>query len=166
MPRGEGPHEGRSEALVVARTPLRESKGPAVPGGTPGRRRETGHLADQRAAEPDRVRRCEIDPVPVARVESNGFLLVRPAVNSEVKHLSPGHLTSSWRAFEVNVPWHHHRAISLRSDRTPSSRSTSMSVARTPLRPQVFTPADTGFEQRIRASFTRQRVMTTIGAEL
>ena len=41
-----------------------------------------------------------------------------------------------------------------------------MSVARTPLRPQVFTPADTGFEQRIRASFARQRVMNTIGAEL
>jgi uncharacterized protein (TIGR00369 family) len=30
----------------------------------------------------------------------------------------------------------------------------------------VFTPADPAFEQRVRASFARQRAMTTIGAEL
>ena len=32
--------------------------------------------------------------------------------------------------------------------------------------PQVFTPADDAFEQRVRASFARQRLMATIGAEL
>jgi len=31
---------------------------------------------------------------------------------------------------------------------------------------QVLVPADEAFEQRVRASFARQRVMTTIGAEL
>jgi uncharacterized protein (TIGR00369 family) len=41
-----------------------------------------------------------------------------------------------------------------------------MSVARTPFGPQIFTPADAAFEQRVRASFARQRVMNTIGAEL
>jgi uncharacterized protein (TIGR00369 family) len=41
-----------------------------------------------------------------------------------------------------------------------------MSVVRTPFGPQVFTPADAAFEQRVRASFARQRVMSTIGAEL
>ena len=39
-----------------------------------------------------------------------------------------------------------------------------MSVSRNG--PQVFTPADPEFEQRVRASFARQRVMQTIGAEL
>lgn len=32
--------------------------------------------------------------------------------------------------------------------------------------PQTFTPPDARFEDRVRASFTRQRVMTTIGAVL
>jgi uncharacterized protein (TIGR00369 family) len=41
-----------------------------------------------------------------------------------------------------------------------------MSAARPPFGPQVFTPADAAFEQRVRASFARQRVMNTIGAEL
>jgi uncharacterized protein (TIGR00369 family) len=41
-----------------------------------------------------------------------------------------------------------------------------MSVGRTPFGPQVFTPAHAGFEQRVRASFARQRIMQTIGAEL
>jgi uncharacterized protein (TIGR00369 family) len=41
-----------------------------------------------------------------------------------------------------------------------------MSAATTPFGPQSFTPADAGFEQRVRASFTRQRVMNTIGAAL
>ena len=41
-----------------------------------------------------------------------------------------------------------------------------MSVARTPPGPQVFTPADPEFEHRVRASFARQRVMQTLGAEL
>ena len=41
-----------------------------------------------------------------------------------------------------------------------------MSAARIPFGPQTFTPADAAFEQRVRASFARQRVMSTIGAEL
>jgi uncharacterized protein (TIGR00369 family) len=41
-----------------------------------------------------------------------------------------------------------------------------MTAARTPFGPQVFTPADPAFEQRVRASFARQRVMATIGAEM
>jgi uncharacterized protein (TIGR00369 family) len=41
-----------------------------------------------------------------------------------------------------------------------------MSTTRPPLGPQVFTPADAAFEQRVRASFARQRVMDTIGASL
>lgn len=41
-----------------------------------------------------------------------------------------------------------------------------MSTTRPPLGPQVFTSADADFEQRVRASFARQRVMNTIGAEL
>ena len=41
-----------------------------------------------------------------------------------------------------------------------------MSATRTPFGPQGFTPADAGFEQRVRASFARQRIMKTIGAEL
>lgn len=36
----------------------------------------------------------------------------------------------------------------------------------TPIGPQVFTPSDPGFADRVRASFARQRVMATIGAEL
>lgn len=35
-----------------------------------------------------------------------------------------------------------------------------------PFAPQTFTPADDAFEQRVRTSFARQRVMTTIGATL
>jgi uncharacterized protein (TIGR00369 family) len=34
------------------------------------------------------------------------------------------------------------------------------------LPPQTFTPADPDFAERVRASFARQRVMTTIGATL
>ena len=34
------------------------------------------------------------------------------------------------------------------------------------LEPQRFTPADAAFEERVRASFARQRLMTTIGAKL
>jgi uncharacterized protein (TIGR00369 family) len=41
-----------------------------------------------------------------------------------------------------------------------------MSVARPPVGPQVFTPADAEFEQRVRASFARQRLMRSLGAEL
>ena len=41
-----------------------------------------------------------------------------------------------------------------------------MSAADRPQGPQVFTPKDTGFEERVRASFARQRVMSTIGARL
>ncbi|MBN8469923.1 PaaI family thioesterase [Corallococcus exiguus] len=41
-----------------------------------------------------------------------------------------------------------------------------MSAARPPFGPQVFTPADAAFEQRVRDSFARQRVMNTIGASL
>lgn len=41
-----------------------------------------------------------------------------------------------------------------------------MSASRTPFAPQVFTPADAAYERRVRDSFARQRVMTTIGAEL
>jgi uncharacterized protein (TIGR00369 family) len=41
-----------------------------------------------------------------------------------------------------------------------------MSAARPPFGPQVFTPPDAAFEERVRASFARQRVMSTIGAEL
>ncbi|NNB84262.1 PaaI family thioesterase [Corallococcus exiguus] len=41
-----------------------------------------------------------------------------------------------------------------------------MSAARPPFGPQVFTPADAAFEQRVRDSFARQRVMDTIGASL
>lgn len=41
-----------------------------------------------------------------------------------------------------------------------------MSVARPPFGPRVFTPADAAFEQRVRDSFARQRVMTTLGATL
>lgn len=37
---------------------------------------------------------------------------------------------------------------------------------KSPIEPPVFTPADPAFEQRARDSFARQRVMTTIGAEL
>jgi len=36
----------------------------------------------------------------------------------------------------------------------------------TPFAPQIFTPADAAFEQRVRASFASQRVMSTIGAAL
>ena len=39
-------------------------------------------------------------------------------------------------------------------------------MANKSLEPQRFTPADGAFEQRVRASFARQRLMTTIGAEL
>jgi len=39
-------------------------------------------------------------------------------------------------------------------------------MARTPFEPQKFTPADAAFEERVRASFARQRLMTTIGARL
>ncbi|NPD22622.1 MULTISPECIES: PaaI family thioesterase [Corallococcus] len=41
-----------------------------------------------------------------------------------------------------------------------------MSTGRPPFGPQVFTPADAAFEQRVRDSFARQRVMDTIGASL
>ena len=41
-----------------------------------------------------------------------------------------------------------------------------MSATRTPFGPQVFTPADAAFDQRVRASFARQRIMNFIGAEL
>src|ERR1041384_6571789 len=41
-----------------------------------------------------------------------------------------------------------------------------MSAADRPLGTQVFTPKDTAFEERVRASFGRQRVMSTIGAQL
>jgi len=41
-----------------------------------------------------------------------------------------------------------------------------MSAATPPFGPQTFTPADAEFEQRVRDSFARQRVMTTIGASL
>lgn len=41
-----------------------------------------------------------------------------------------------------------------------------MSADKSPFAPQVFTPADDAFEHRVRASFARQRVMTTIGAAL
>ncbi|MCY1043192.1 PaaI family thioesterase [Corallococcus sp. bb12-1] len=41
-----------------------------------------------------------------------------------------------------------------------------MSAARPPFGSQVFTPADTAFEQRVRDSFARQRVMNTLGATL
>ena len=41
-----------------------------------------------------------------------------------------------------------------------------MSTPTPPFGPQIFTPADAAFEQRVRASFARQRVMTTIGATL
>jgi uncharacterized protein (TIGR00369 family) len=41
-----------------------------------------------------------------------------------------------------------------------------MTAVRTPLGPQAFTPVDHAFEQRVRASFARQRVMATIGAEM
>jgi uncharacterized protein (TIGR00369 family) len=41
-----------------------------------------------------------------------------------------------------------------------------MSAARTPFEPQTFTPADAAFEQRVRSSFARQRLMNLIGAEL
>jgi len=41
-----------------------------------------------------------------------------------------------------------------------------MSAARTPWEPQVFTPQDPAFADRVRQSFARQRVMTTIGATL
>ncbi|NRD61495.1 PaaI family thioesterase [Corallococcus exiguus] len=41
-----------------------------------------------------------------------------------------------------------------------------MSAGRPPFGPRVFTPADAAFEQRVRDSFARQRVMDTIGASL
>ena len=41
-----------------------------------------------------------------------------------------------------------------------------MSAADRPGGTQVFTPKDTAFEERVRASFARQRVMSTIGAQL
>ncbi|NNC15149.1 PaaI family thioesterase [Corallococcus exiguus] len=41
-----------------------------------------------------------------------------------------------------------------------------MSTGRPPFGPRVFTPADAAFEQRVRDSFARQRVMDTIGASL
>lgn len=41
-----------------------------------------------------------------------------------------------------------------------------MSDFRTPFGPQVFTPADAAFEQRVRESFARQRAMSTLGAAL
>lgn len=41
-----------------------------------------------------------------------------------------------------------------------------MNDARTRFGPQSFTPADPAYEQRVRGSFTRQRAMKTIGAEL
>ena len=37
---------------------------------------------------------------------------------------------------------------------------------RAPFPPPAFTPADPGFEQRVRDSFARQRVMEFLGAEL
>ena len=42
----------------------------------------------------------------------------------------------------------------------------SMSATDRPLGTQIFTPRDTAFEERVRASFARQRVMGTIGAHL
>ena len=39
-------------------------------------------------------------------------------------------------------------------------------MPRAPLDQKSFTPADPAFEQRVRASFARQRLMSTIGAEL
>jgi uncharacterized protein (TIGR00369 family) len=47
-----------------------------------------------------------------------------------------------------------------------STRSTLMNTGKTPLGSQVFDPADEAFEHRVRASFARQRVMGTIGAQL
>ena len=41
-----------------------------------------------------------------------------------------------------------------------------MSAADRPLGTQVFTPKDIDFAERVRASFVRQRVMSTIGARL
>jgi uncharacterized protein (TIGR00369 family) len=41
-----------------------------------------------------------------------------------------------------------------------------MNTGKAPFASRVFVPADEAFEQRVRASFARQRVMTTIGAEL
>lgn len=41
-----------------------------------------------------------------------------------------------------------------------------MSAPTPPFGPQTFKTADDAFEQRVRASFARQRVMTTIGATL
>lgn len=41
-----------------------------------------------------------------------------------------------------------------------------MSAGTPPFGPQIFTPADAAFELRVRASFARQRAMTTIGAAL
>jgi uncharacterized protein (TIGR00369 family) len=41
-----------------------------------------------------------------------------------------------------------------------------MSAASPPFGPQTFAPPDAAFEQRVRASFARQRAMTTIGAVL
>lgn len=41
-----------------------------------------------------------------------------------------------------------------------------MSAPIPPFGPPSFTPADAAFEQRVRASFARQRVMTTLGASL
>lgn len=39
-------------------------------------------------------------------------------------------------------------------------------MRRSSLEQQVFTPADAAFEQRVRDSFARQRIMSTLGAEL
>ena len=41
-----------------------------------------------------------------------------------------------------------------------------MSSTKPPLASQAFTATDAAFEQRVRAGFARQRLMTTIGAEL